>query len=143
MQEVIKCISSRFGWDKGDYWIIHNARACAPYDHTEGFSLVVFAAYAKAEMANRGHAMLHRLSGVYLYTYGPGSGEVTMTIRSHHSCDHNDPISVAEAELRCIADALQSNSVIGSSQLTLTPPPPHNQQVDCPNDTTPSQHDIQ
>ena len=77
---------------------------------------IKFAAYAKAEMAKRGAAMRTGKSGVYVCTYGPGSGEGLMTIRSHHACDHTDPISVAEAELRCIADALQSNSVLGRKQ---------------------------
>ena len=37
---------------------------------------------------------------------------------------------------------MQPNSVICSSQLSLSPPRQHNHQVDCPNDTTPHHPDI-
>ena len=51
-QDIVKDVATKLGWDKGSYWLIDGAKACCPYDATEGFSLIVFVAYAKAEMAN-------------------------------------------------------------------------------------------
>ena len=68
--------------------------------------------------------------------------EVESALRAIVDVCRNGGPEYAAIKSREIAEsALLPNSVLGSSQLSPTTPQPHNHQVDCPNDTTPSQKD--
>ena len=45
------------------------------------------------------------------------------------------PLAFRDTLIRLAIHSALPNSVLGSTHLTPTTPPPHNQQVDCPNDT--------
>ena len=84
---------------------INNREAVCHLNDPDWVGLCLFAAYAKAEMAKRGWTLTrfdhpHRLAARMFDR---------MERTDPHLYDPTDPISVAEAELRCIADALQSN----------------------------------
>lgn len=96
---IIKSIARAFGWDLNEFWVIPG-EACCPYDTTEGFSLIVFAAYAKAELAKRG--WVNHISGSVVWAQHAAEGTRTDVFSFRRTC----PISEAEAVLQCIAECL-------------------------------------
>ena len=115
MRDVMNHIAMRLGWEElprphawgseAEVWR-QDATTDLPLITTD--DPIVFAAYAKAEMAKRGWLIEFPYPGRDYH-------DLHICLMSFGKCakpfkyDPTDPISEAEAVLRCIADALQSN----------------------------------
>lgn len=116
MRDIMNHIAGRLGWyelplphawgSEADVWR-QDGTADKPLLPTD--DPIVFAAYAKAEIAKRGWLIEYPYHGRDyhdLYICLMACGKCAKPFKY----DPTDPVSEAEAVLCCIADALQSNS---------------------------------
>ena len=111
---LIADIARALGWQQSPKHDVWDAGGCLVYDAESDSGddqLIVLAAYAKAEMAKRGVGYEQCASvSPRAATVGWGPFDEPRWNGNQHEYDPTDPITEAVAVLRCIADALQSNT---------------------------------
>lgn len=117
MEDTIICVATGLGWSHQYDW--GTLEVAVP--NLGGFytsirphcNLVYIAAYAKAEMAKRGWCV--RVAHDTAASMQAFSIDEPMPNTHWYDFDRSCPVSEAEAVLRCIAEALQSNSPFGET----------------------------